>query len=74
MTITVKVHAGAKKDLIQRVDDKNYKVSTTTTPQKGKANQAVTNQLSKYFKVKKSQIILLKGELSPLKIFEVINN
>lgn len=40
----------------------------------GKANKAVIEALTEYFNVKKSHIILLSGEKSKIKLFEIIDH
>lgn len=53
--------------------DKNkvLKVTVTTVPEKGKANQALIDLLAKEWKIPKSHIILEKGETDRNKILSV---
>ncbi|PIU36127.1 hypothetical protein COT03_00700, partial [Candidatus Shapirobacteria bacterium CG07_land_8_20_14_0_80_39_18] len=43
-------------------------------PLEGKANRAVIEVLATYFKVKRNNIILLSGERSKNKTFEISNS
>ncbi len=71
MRITVKVKPNAKKDEIKKIDTDYYEVRVTAIPEKGKANKRVIEVLSKYFKIPKSKIKLLRGETSREKVFEL---
>ncbi|MBM4140160.1 MAG: DUF167 domain-containing protein [Nitrospira sp.] len=71
MKISVKVKPNAKQERLEKIDEKNFSVWVKEKPQEGKANQAVIKILSDYFGVAKSEVILLKGQTSRQKIFEV---
>lgn len=47
-----------------------FKESTSRKGLEGKANKAVVVSLAKFLKVKKSEIILIKGEKSKNKVFD----
>lgn len=71
MKIEVVVHPNSKnprveKDLIEMIH-----VYVNAPPLEGKANKAAVESLSKFLKVKKSGIILVKGEKSKNKVFEI---
>lgn len=53
-------------------DGELYKVYVTVAPEQGKANKKMIELLSGYFKVSKSQIRIIKGEISRNKIVEII--
>lgn len=72
MKIRVKVKPNAKKEEIKKIEDDYFEIRVTVVPEKGKANKKVIEILSKYFKVPKSNITLLKGETSKEKLFEII--
>lgn len=40
-------------------------------PRKGLANKKIIEMLADYFEVAKSQIVLMQGEKSPQKVFEI---
>jgi len=71
MKISVKVKPNAKQERIEKIDENNFSVWVKEKPQEGKANKAVIKILSDYFGVAKSDVILLKGQTSRQKIFEV---
>lgn len=71
MKISVKVKPNAKQEKIEKVGEKDFFVWVKEKPQKGKANQAVIRVLAEYFNVPKSEVILLKGQTSKEKVFEI---
>ena len=74
MKIFVKVKPSAKKEEIKKISETNFFVAVKESPVKGKANRAVVNALSEYFKISKSQISLSIGATSKNKIFEIHEN
>lgn len=70
MKIKIKVIAGAKKEKIEEIEE-GYKVHVTAHAVKGKANKALIEFLSGHFGCKKSEIIILKGEQSNIKLVEI---
>jgi len=71
MIFKVKVITNARQEKISRQGD-FLKVKLTQKPEKGKANKALINLLSQYFKVGKSQICIKKGQKSRIKKVEVL--
>lgn len=71
MRISVKVKAKSKKEYVEKIDDTHYKVAVKELPVKGQANKAIIEVLSNYFKIKKADINILKGEKSKQKIVEI---
>ncbi|OGD09749.1 hypothetical protein A2397_01155 [Candidatus Amesbacteria bacterium RIFOXYB1_FULL_44_23] len=71
MKIYVTAKANKKKRYVEQIDGSSYVVSVKEPAVQGKANQAVTQALAEYFDVPKSQILLVLGQTSKLKIFEV---
>jgi len=72
MRISVKVTAKAKQNKIVKISDAEYKVYVTAAPERGKANEKVTELLSEYFDVSKSSIKILRGENTNKKLVEII--
>ncbi|MBL7130362.1 MAG: DUF167 domain-containing protein [Candidatus Omnitrophica bacterium] len=72
MIINIKVIHKAKKNLVKEVKD-GLKIYVTSPPEKGKANVAVINLLSKFLNVKKYQINILSGQHSRNKVIEIPN-
>jgi len=52
-------------------EDQTLKVAVTAVPEKGKANAALIKLLSKEYKVAKSQIIILSGHTSRIKLIRI---
>jgi uncharacterized protein (TIGR00251 family) len=72
-TITLKVIAGAKKNLIKE-ENGQLKVYVTAPPVDGKANKLVIALLSEHFGVSKSQIEMTKGLQSRIKTISIYPN
>jgi len=72
MKISVIVHPNSKKPRIEKDLLGDLHVYVSDPPLGGKANKAVIVALSKHFKTKKSNVILLSGEKSKHKLFEII--
>ncbi len=73
MKINVKVITKAHKNIVEKIDNKNYVVRTTTVPADGKANKVVQKLLASYFDVAKSCIQITKGIKSKNKIIDIDN-
>lgn len=69
--ISVLVKPNSKKEGVERLDDGSYVVRVNVPPIEGKANQRVSELLSKFFKKPKTGIQLVSGKKSKTKIFEV---
>ena len=61
----------SKREIIPEA--RALKVHLTARPEKGEANKELIELLAKYFKVKKSQITILKGLKSREKTIEITN-
>lgn len=59
--IKVRVVPKAGRNEVRQFGD-GYKVYLTAPPAKGKANKALLELLAGHFKVKRSQVAILKGE------------
>jgi len=71
MNISVVVHANAKNPRIEEDATKTLHVYVHAPPREGKANEAVIESLAKYFGAKKNTVILVRGEKSRHKVFEI---
>jgi uncharacterized protein (TIGR00251 family) len=67
--LTVRAHAGARRNAIVGVRDGMLRVAVTEPPEKGKANKAIVAVLSKALGVSKSAVVLISGATSPRKRF-----
>ncbi|PIV45254.1 MAG: hypothetical protein COS25_00750 [Candidatus Nealsonbacteria bacterium CG02_land_8_20_14_3_00_37_10] len=72
MKIFVRVKPKAKKEKVERVDDINFKVSVKEVPERGRANLATMRVLADYFGVAQSNIQIISGSTSKLKIIEIV--
>lgn len=72
MIIDIRVIHKAKQNLVKEIKN-GLKVYVTSAPEKGRANVAVIEQLSKYLKVKKYDINILSGQHSRHKVIEIPN-
>ena len=70
MIANIKVIAGAKKNLIKKEND-YLKVYVNSPAVEGKANKALVELLSEYFRVKKDKISIIKGLHSSRKSVEI---
>lgn len=82
MRIFVKVKAGSSKNKVEeppqrllqadeRLND-YYTVYVKEPPVEGKANDAVVRTLAEYFDVARTQVTLISGAISKIKVFEVL--
>ena len=69
--LPVKAQPGAGRNELRGVQDGALKVCVTEVAEKGKANKAIVEFLSKSLKLRKSQISLASGELASQKKFLV---
>lgn len=73
MRISIIAHPNSKKPRIEKDLLGTLHVYVSAPPLEGKANKAVIEALTGYFKVKKSNILLITGTKSKTKVFEIIN-
>ena len=71
VTFAVKVHPRAKKDAITGELGDALKVSLTTPPVEGRANQACIEFFAKLLKVPQSSVTIASGQSSRNKIIRV---
>lgn len=61
----------AKRTALLKADERGLHIALHAKPQEGEANRELIAYLAKFFKVPKSQIILLRGESSRHKVVVV---
>jgi hypothetical protein len=71
MKIFVKVKPKAREEKIIKLSDTNFKVSVKEAPEKGRANRAVLKVLADYFGTSPSNIKIISGSTSKLKVIEI---
>ena len=74
MKIFVRAKPKSKKEYIKKIDENHFIVAVKEIPEKGKANEAIIRTISQYFKVNFSQIKIISGQKSKLKIIDVKYN
>jgi uncharacterized protein (TIGR00251 family) len=70
-TFAIKVHPRAKKDAITGEVGDALKVSLTSPPVDGRANEACINFFAKLLKVSRSSVTIAAGESSRNKVIRV---
>lgn len=68
--IEVKIIPNARKNTVEE-DGSRYKVHVTAPAVDGKANKALIEVLAEFFKIKKTNISIIKGETSRIKFIRV---
>ena len=71
MKVQIVAHPNSKKARIEEDLLSTLHVFVNEPPLDGRANAAITNSLAKYYKIPRSQIILVSGEKSKNKVFEI---
>ena len=74
MKISIIVHPNSKKPRIETDLLGMHHVYVNAPPLEGKANKAVNESLASYFHTERKNIILLSGEKSKNKLFEIIED
>lgn len=69
--LPVRAHAGARRNELDGLQDGMLRVSVTQAPEKGKANKAIIEVISRRLGLRKSRLVLLSGETSRQKRFLV---
>jgi uncharacterized protein len=71
MRITVKVKTSAKENQVEKTGEGEYRVLVKAKPVEGKANEAVREALAEHFDIPRSKVVLLLGQTSKQKVFEI---
>jgi hypothetical protein len=71
MQVAIIAHPNSKKPRIEKDLFGTLHVYVSEPPLEGKANNAVRETLAEYFKTKKSAVMLMSGEKSKNKVFEI---
>jgi uncharacterized protein (TIGR00251 family) len=73
MEVFIRVKPGAKKNKIEKVDERSFSVWVKEPPVKGRANKAIVKLLADYFKIPVSRFRIKLGLKSKQKIIEIID-
>jgi hypothetical protein len=57
--IKIRVSAGAKTEKVEKTGLDTFKIRVSSPPEKGKANERVSELLAEYFKIPKSKVFLV---------------
>ncbi len=71
MLISIRVKAGASKELVERISDTKFKISVREKPQDDQANRRVIAVLAGHLQVPITKIRIVKGRHSPSKILSI---
>ena len=71
MFITVYANPHSRFEKVEKITDKEYRLSFNIVPEKGKANQKIIEMLSKHFRVPKSNVVIKLGKTSKEKVAEI---
>jgi uncharacterized protein (TIGR00251 family) len=71
LRLSVKIRTNGPKNAIKFEKEKGFTITVTALPIDGKANEEIINFLTKSLKIAKSQVSIISGETSKLKIFDL---
>lgn len=71
MKITIFAHVNSKKPRVEKDLFGSLHIYVKEPPLEGKANTAIRASLAEYLEKSKSQVVLVKGEKSKQKTFEI---
>lgn len=71
MKVDVIAHPNSKRPRVEKDLLGEIHVYVSEPPLEGRANNAVAHALAEYFKTKRSNVILVSGEKSKNKVFEI---
>ena len=69
--IEVKVKTNAKNECVEVISENFLKICTKASPIDNKANISLQKILSKYYKVPKSSVVIVRGIKSSIKLYEI---
>lgn len=72
MKITVKVHPKSKVEKVERISKNEFDVRFNVPPEHGRANKKLTKLLAEYFDVSLSDVCIISGSRSNVKIVEIL--
>lgn len=73
MRIQVRVKPNAKQEKVEKTGYNSFLVWVKAKPAEGKANLAVIKALAEYLDLPQSCVILLKGQTSKEKLFDILS-
>lgn len=73
MYITVFVNPRSRFEKVEKVSDKEYRVSFNVAPERGKANEKLISLLANHFDIPKTNIEIKLGKTAKEKVIEITN-
>jgi uncharacterized protein (TIGR00251 family) len=70
-TVTLRVHPGAKRNAVMGEHDGALRISLTTPPVDGRANEAVVAFLAEHLRLPRARVTLVAGLTSRSKVVRV---
>lgn len=71
LSIKVKVKPKSKREYVKKISEDEYEVAVKDPPEKGKANKRLVELLSQYFGISKTDVFIIKGQFSRIKVVRV---
>ena len=71
MRITIKTKPNSKKEMIEKIGERNFLIAVKEHPFDGKANNAIVKSIAKYFNVSSAKVRIISGHKSKQKIIEI---
>lgn len=72
IVVEVRARAGARRNGVDGIRDGAILVAVTQAPERGKANEAILEELARFLGVKRSAVRLISGATSPRKRFLIL--
>jgi hypothetical protein len=69
--IKVRVKPKSKKEYVKKISGDEYEVAVKELPEKGKANKRLVELLSHYFGISKTDVSIIKGRFSRIKMIKI---
>jgi uncharacterized protein len=71
MIVSIIAHPNSKRPRVEKDLFGTLHVYANQPPLEGKANKAVAEALAEHFKTNKSKVVLIRGEKSKQKVFDI---
>lgn len=71
MHLTIIAKPKKKQEKIIQINPTTYAVSVKEPPVNGRANEAIIKSLTRYFSISPSEITLVSGHTTKIKVFDV---
>ncbi len=69
--IKCRVKAGARENKIEKIGEKDFRISVKEPAKEGRANKAIIELLAKYFDIPQSQIRIITGLKRKNKVIKI---